>query len=1286
MALVHGQAITSSEIESICGQFSAVQFAALCNSLSFSISKPAVSSLPSYTERVNVGDGGIDAEWTVVQDASWAATSPLIGLGWNVFQYKQRNVTAQGRDKTFTSLKNDVKGAVKDAQNRTGRLPDRYVLFTPIDLGHVTANRKRGRRKKNELPTENTDTTGEGQKQELRTAICHGLSSTTHVDVRIVGAAELASLLNQVPHIRSAFFATSSFTTWSMANEREATRSKHLYGTRAEMVARHTELDELTRALRDPGLRAVVLVGPPGIGKTRLTLEATVGHSYSTVFALEPALSVPDLLALNSPGEEIVVVVEDPDPDVVKRLIDTAVSRTDIKILITLPTPENAPPIGFGEEQAVCVVKLKSLDTSEAAQLLRAVGANFSWSTESWVINQAAGNPGVLLAAAYAGDALTHEASSFSERVSEVFERRVRRIATYGEEMYRVLRLLSVLAQIGVEGILAEEIQAVHGLFGDGISREHVYEMLPRLVRAGFIRERGRFVEVVPPIFANALARSLFRRHFEELRALFEILSPSGRRRFLTRLQYMGIGSEEVTRFWKEIMGPQGLVHDLSSALANSALLEALARAVPARVSYLLTEELHNLTAEERRAVRDADVRKLVSVLNELLFRSQTSAAALECLALLAEIEPGKSDNPALGLFSEALHPLHAQVPLPLEQRLELVREMADSESSWGRKEVAVRALIAVLSRHAPMILRPSEGAEPLDSQPEMTWGEVWDYLAALLDLLFRFTESENDSLVALACSELPAAIAECSVPARPEATVARYTVAVEAVIMSNLPIPVSTLAICLNRTQRQFSVETEDISEDLQIRLLAARTNLQTLIDRLDSANFRIRIRKWAGEYNFEHDLIMDEEEVGYERTIGKALQDIADEAVLRPELLDEDTTEWLLLGYSGEAQQAQVFWRALGRADTTLRLLPIIQRIGRDPRGIDAFGWYFGGLAEEHFQIANHSLETLLASPDIRGEALALAISLMPRDDAAIVRLETLLIQGRVHASFVERILHWGQWLEGLRSAEFVRLCRAMAGQHLENAAIVIESISWWLHLEQPFDAELSELAWRCLESAPAGSEHGAYACDKVATNLCRQDPNRAFRLVPLLLEQPFERRCWNPLDLTSSRGFIALLAELDRERLIRILISSVQQADWPMRSDLSEDLRKHLDQEANASILQMLIDEGEETAVSICSCITPDKPGFWPLAFRILERYRNSDEVARALIQATWERRVLIGGFAARFEKAHEEVDRVLHDPSTPAFARPWLHITESTLREWALRERRQDEEQLLDYDAL
>jgi hypothetical protein len=190
----------------------------------------------------------------------------------------------------------------------------------------------------------------------------------------------------------------------------------------------------------------------------------------------------------------------------------------------------------------------------------------------------------------------------------------------------------------------------------------------------------------------------------------------------------------------------------------------------------------------------------------------------------------------------------------------------------------------------------------------------------------------------------------------------------------------------------------------------------------------------------------------------------------------------------------------------------------------------------------------------------------------------------------------------------------------------------------------------------------------------------------LVPLLLEQPFERRCWNPLDLTSSRGFIALLAELDRERLIRILISSVQQADWPMRSDLSEDLRKHLDQEANASILQMLIDEGEETAVSICSCITPDKPGFWPLAFRILERYRNSDEVARALIQATWERRVLIGGFAARFEKAHEEVDRVLHDPSTPAFARPWLHITESTLREWALRERRQDEEQLLDYDAL
>lgn len=128
MTQMHESAVTSEEIERLTGRdLGPAGFASMCNAIAWASAKKRPSSLPSFTERLNVGDKGVDAEWeTELLEGDYA--SALIGPGWNVFQYKQRDIAAVGRDKLFSKLKSDLKGVVKDLHKHAERRPNRYVL------------------------------------------------------------------------------------------------------------------------------------------------------------------------------------------------------------------------------------------------------------------------------------------------------------------------------------------------------------------------------------------------------------------------------------------------------------------------------------------------------------------------------------------------------------------------------------------------------------------------------------------------------------------------------------------------------------------------------------------------------------------------------------------------------------------------------------------------------------------------------------------------------------------------------------------------------------------------------------------------------------------------------------------------------------------------------------------------------------------------------------------------------------------------------------------------------
>ncbi len=136
MVLLIGEPLDGRELEQATSPWDPVCFAAMCDALVWAVSGRPCSSLPQFTSRVNAKDGGIDAEWSVElpEDNSLIPT-PILGPGWNVFQYKKRDLIAEDRKRILSKLKSSLSGAVASVvKEHDGRRPTRYVLFVNVDL------------------------------------------------------------------------------------------------------------------------------------------------------------------------------------------------------------------------------------------------------------------------------------------------------------------------------------------------------------------------------------------------------------------------------------------------------------------------------------------------------------------------------------------------------------------------------------------------------------------------------------------------------------------------------------------------------------------------------------------------------------------------------------------------------------------------------------------------------------------------------------------------------------------------------------------------------------------------------------------------------------------------------------------------------------------------------------------------------------------------------------------------------------------------------------------------
>lgn len=1241
MPLVHGRAITSEEIERLVSErFSPRDFASLCNAIAWASAGRRCSSLPSFTERVNAKDAGIDAEWHVELPDDQGDSSALLGPGWNVYQYKQRSIITQDRQTAFSKLLASLSGAIRDLHDRTGRPPDRYVVFANVDFTHMTI----------------------GQKGKLKEAIIEGYGEPGKVHVEIVGAAELASLLNSQPHIRSAYFATERFSTWEQAWT--AHENQKVFGASVQLVGREEVLAQVRSMVDGPTIRASILAGPHNIGKTRLALEATRHRPLETVVALDPrSMNVSDLLALESPGTETVVIIEDPEPDTAEELVNQALARSGLKLLVTLPTAENAPAPSFGRDVRVQTLKLGPLSDEDARQLLAAAGAKLDFSMQSWVVEQAGGSPGILLVAASLGPDLRREAETFAEDVARAFERKIR--DELGDSAVNVLRLLSLLTHVGFRGSAAQELETLCARMGDDLQPNQVLNTLPRLEDAGVVRLAGSHVEVIPPIVANRLAAAALRGRTAQLYELIASLGQAGRLRLLRRLR--NLRQEEAASFWNEMFGEHGLFKDFQSAMSNLYLLRLVAGVMPDTAARLIRVGLEQMIKGDRYKIAGDARRELVWAIDELLFHRKSSKTALYCLALLAEAENETWSNNATGVFCECFHPQHPQLPLPLQDRRELLQDLTAPGYSRELRLLGVKAIQAGLSRTAFTSLRRSSGPDPFDPPARMTYGEVWDYLGALVDLLMELVLAEDDAVAREVGDVLPRAIAEYAIQARPGIAVDRFRTVVDWVLNDRVPVPVSDLADDLRYARNVLREPEDEVDQETRDRLRGFSEEMDGLLRALGEAGFSVRLRRWVGKWTSE---CYEYEQKNGERTYRaeSELRRLAEEAVRDPKVMTDEILAWLC---SPEAQKAYIFCFSLGEADSDRRWAAKIDASGRDVHAAVAFAAYWGGQSKSYGSLVSDHLDELLRERRVSGEGLVRATAYLEGDLRAVERVETLIRNSELDPVLAERLLVMGRWMHSLSSGECLRLLKAIAGPELEQAMAAIDFLRFWLSSGLPVDNKLTQFAWRCLETASPAGDNDAFECDFVASALARKQVDMGFNLLSHLLRQPYGEG-WQPLGYRRQNQFWNTLCNADRERALRIVLSTA--AENPLQEFwITWGLREIIDQESNADLLVSIALEDERQATLISESITSGSLGFWPIALQIIERYQGNREIQGHLEAAVRrDSRVLTGPPSLHLEKCRKEVDAVLSDPNTPAAARPWLTEVESSLRDRAQRE--------------
>ncbi|MEZ4310106.1 MAG: hypothetical protein R3F14_18860 [Polyangiaceae bacterium] len=865
------------------------------------------------------------------------------------------------------------------------------------------------------------------------------------------------------------------------------------------------------------GEKTAWLVGPPGVGKTRLLIDA-LGEDPSLGQRVRVAFNPAEALDALQPGRllarhsDVLLIVDDcPVTDMsilMSRFRALASPESRARLLVMTPASRDV----FSGGRAAIRWLLEPLDQASASELAaHSLGSSSPMDEQvQSIVRLTQGYPWFV--ALLAREAIAEGRAPRGIREAVEWALAAKQEAAREDELIalRLRRARSLLAaaltrRADWADLSDAQMNAIARAVG--LARwQDVVDTAEQCVQRGILRRNlnWKYKYVTPHILEREVIAWLFAPDGPDpggktlQRHGIDFLAD-----FLEAIEQLNLPSDLLSMIARTGLDELRAVPSARGALAASGLLGArlqfIVRHQPVAVASQLHRRITRLSIEELR-IRNDERRDLVLALEELAARRSCFEAAEDSLFRLALAENEVYENNATATWSALYFPELNVSYHGLDQRAALLEERLEDPSPAARRIALLGARAMLTARGSRRALPAVDGARPVLSPAEARAGRlrIWKALAQ------RFADPDPSTAreaKRVAFAELRSAL--------------RWGIGAEAL---------SLLAERVSEYSDSDRIELRDALAQVRAydeeQLSFARPALKRLERLLQPTVFRERLRQHVGTWGpatlRKNDETLDDV---------LAREGLAGDAPVLSEL------DWL---YSDQALRAQVFAVALGRCDDQALLFPELRRRARAstqtwPSKI-LLARYLGGWKQAGRADAVDPVLREMSSAPEDAESLALTLVEVGGDDERLSWVENAIRRDLLSPPCLSELGRRSRWLSAAGEDAFRSLVLALLESSVQASTAVALELLVDRVQESPLRAiELGPLLLRAVEALSRGPRNGMtdHSWELGARMLVDQgEVERIASLCVLSLSQPSGagEPVWNVLHAAALRDAAA------------------------------------------------------------------------------------------------------------------------------------------------------------------
>ena len=534
--------------------------------------------------------------------------------------------------------------------------------------------------------------------------------------------------------------AAVDFSTWANG------RSHRMVWTPDE--ARENAIRSIREALSEPAAVEVRVAGRPGVGKSRLVLEALRDETVVPLVAYIAdghKMSGGLLGHLVSGGRKVVLVIDECPADRHSRIAGQLPDDPRIK-LITIG------PVGAAATRdPVHLVEPMPSNTVDA--LLSSNFPVLPRQARQVVVRLANGIPrdANTMARRVRGSGNTYQAADLVTEINLIAEDLLLRFA--GSTLL-VAEGVALFEQLGWDGELATERDQLPEFLG--VSASEIQAAGIELEQAGWLTVRGRYRVIEPhPLAVHLAARRWQAQGPRIVNEFLDKLSQRMADSLFRRLADLGRieTARDALRLLLAADGPFGSL-DAIRTRGTGSLLTQLAILLPGELAIHVSELIEGADNDELRDHRTIR-RDLVWTLAKLAWHTDTFELAADALLRLALVENERYANNATGTWTDLFGTILPTTAASPKMRMTYLRRFVGSQDVRERA-LAVSALERALRvRETAATSAQSQGGVPVERPgTPSTWDEAWEYQIDAINELGRLASDDDPGVrSAAACS-----------------------------------------------------------------------------------------------------------------------------------------------------------------------------------------------------------------------------------------------------------------------------------------------------------------------------------------------------------------------------------------------------------------------------------------------------------------------------------------------------------------------------------------------------